>query len=376
MQTESLSSHQNRKKLCIIMHGFNNGGEEKVLYTYLSNLNINCIDIDIVSFEKQSDRCFEAFKKLSNKIYFVTPKKKNFLKYIKEVKKIIKNGNYDIVHSNLEERNSIPLFYAKKYNVGIRISHCHIAKKNTILEKIIKKINSIIIKSVATNLIGCSSVACQYLYGKTPAEVLPNSINFQDYFYHLEDKNVFRNSLNLKSETIIIGNVARLSFQKNHKKMIEIAEIIKKRELNFCFVCVGCGELEYSLKNEINDKGLNDYFKIVGESSNVSTYYSLFDLFCFPSLFEGLGMSFVEAEISGLPCVISNTVPNEAIISNRVMVKNLNDSAESWLDDLVLLYFKYKNSDRMITSNYLMSNSEFYKINANILKLKKLYGLE
>ena len=180
----------------------------------------------------------------------------------------------------------------------------------------------------------------------------------------------------LNLNKIIIGNVGRLSLQKNHKLMIKIANIMKEKKYNMCFICVGCGELENEIKKEVFDNGLNDYFILVGETDSVNKFYSMFDVFCFPSLFEGLGIAFLEAQVSGLPCVISNKVPDEAVISSRVSKLNINDSPERWLDEICCLAKNSKSIDRINLCNFLLPSANQYEVGNNIEMLKQIYGME
>ena len=377
MQTENIYYQNRKKKICIILHGFSNGGIEKVLYTYLTRLDLKNVQIDFVCFESQSKECFSAFKNISNNIFFVSPIRKNIIKHILEIKTIIRKGNYDIVHSNLGMWNSISLYYAKKFNVHIRISHCHIAMPDNIVKKLVKHLNSFIIKKCATRLVGCSSIACQYLYGKhANVEILPNCIDFSYYSYKEVNKKEFLLANKLPVDTILIGNIGRLSVQKNHKHMLDIAKIFKAKKVNACFVCVGCGELKSYLIREIKKCNLSKNFLLVGETNDTAWFYSLFDIYCFPSLYEGLGMSFVEAEVSGLPCLISNKIPTEAIISSRVMVLDLKISPKVWSEEILKLYYDNMGCDRFNMNKYLLANASIFDLNNNIKKIKKIYNME
>lgn len=366
---------KNSYKICIILHGFNNGGVEKFLFNYLSKIKDLNIKFDFVVFESQSELCLNLFKKIANNIFYVTKKKKNFFKYKREMKKIIKEGNYDVVHSNLFIWNDWPLKCAYKYNVPIRISHCHIAKKDNIIEKLVLKINSNAIKKYSTNLIGCSRNACDYLYGKNEGFILPNAFDLSNFYFNSLAREKIRSKYGINNSTIIIGNVGRLSKQKNHELMINIAKIIKEED-NICFLCVGGGELESYLKNQIKKFNLEKKFIFAGESDKTYEFYSAFDLFLFPSLFEGLGISFVEAQISGLPCLISNVIPSEGIVSTRVEKMDLSNSSEEWLIKLKNVIKKYNNCDRINYNLFLTENINNYDINRNVFKLKKIYGIE
>lgn len=367
---------KNNCKICVILPGFSNGGIEKVLYNYLSKIFSPQMLIDFVVFESQSMSCLSLFKKIANKVFFVTPKRKNYFKYKKEIKQIIKNGNYDVVHSNLYIWNDIPLKYAYQYYVPIRISHCHLVVKDGLFKKVILRRNSRRIKKFATQLIGCSKDACEYLYGKGLGTVLPNAFDFNNFYFNNTFRKEIRARFKIKEDKFVVGHIGRLSEQKNHKLMIEIAKIFKKKNINACFLCVGCGELEHYLKSQINEFHLEDFFILAGETNEPFRFYSAFDLFCFPSLYEGLGISLVEAQISGLPCVISNVIPKEGIISNRVFIMDLSCDPYLWEEKIENVFCTFAECDRTNSENFLLNNASEYEIDCNTNKLKSLYGIE
>ena len=202
------------KRICIFIHELSNGGVEAVIYRYLLLLKLDNLHIDLVCFNTKSETCYKKFKLLVNNIFFITNKRKSFFKHIRDVKKILKEGNYDVVHSNLFEWNSIIMFYAKKYGVPVRISHTHLIVPFGFLRKLLFKVNSRIIKKCATDLIGCSREACAFLYGINCGEVLSNGFDFDVFEFKEGIRNDTLNKLNIDNKRLVIGNIGRLSEQK------------------------------------------------------------------------------------------------------------------------------------------------------------------
>lgn len=364
------------KKICLFLHGLNNGGVEAIIYRLIKNISPSSVSFDLVCFEKKSEKCFNEFKDVVSNIFFIPPKKKNFIKHLRSIKKIIRNGSYDVVHSNLFEWNSIPLYYAKKYGVPIRISHTHIVMPIGFLGRFILKINSYLIKRYSNTMIGCSREACDFLYGHGIGEVLPNGFEISNFFYNESYRESIRNYFQISKKTLVIGNVGRLSKQKNHSLMIEIAKKMKSQSKDAVFLCVGCGELEKDLKNAIIQNNLEKYFILAGETNKVEMFYSAFDIFCFPSLYEGLGIALVEAEISGLPCVVSSAIPKEAIVSKNVVVADcFADSIDDWTNYIFALQEFTLTSNRCKRDFFLFENAKKYDIKECALMIKRLYGI-
>jgi glycosyltransferase involved in cell wall biosynthesis len=146
---------------------------------------------------------------------------------------------------------------------------------------------------------------------------------------------IFREKYNINNE-IVIGHVGRLHYQKNHEFMLRIAKGLFERNIDFKMIFVGSGDLENSLVSKIENYNLNNKIIMVGKTDTPENYYNMFDIFILPSIFEGLGISLVEAQSNGLPCIISENVPKEAILGSDTIVIPLADVSQ-WIQALTII---------------------------------------
>ncbi|MGN1294800.1 MAG: glycosyltransferase [Bacilli bacterium] len=245
------------------------------------------------------------------------------LNHVIRLKQLLKEtGPYDIVHSNMDFLNGINLLVANTAGIATRISHSHVSnsqhKHKTFLKKVIflsyRKIMMKMINITATDKLGCSDNANIFLYGKKEVnkgntKVIYNGIDVNRFSLQNKDKNNIVPKFNKNKERFNLITVGRISNAKNPFFLIDIAKELVKIRQDFCITWVGKGELEKEVHQKITDNNLEPYFKMLGLRDDVPDLLANCDLFIFPSIFEGLGIVLIEAQASGLDCLVSENVP-------------------------------------------------------------------
>lgn len=188
-----------------------------------------------------------------------------------------------------------------------------------------------------TDYFACSEKAGIWLFGNKNfkngnVNVIKNAVDFKrfkvsDMF--LED---MRNTWELKNK-FVIGHVGRFTFAKNHKFIIELFKQISDLRDDAVLMLVGDGEMNGEIHNWVEEKKLDDKVIFVGQVENPQIYYQLSDVMIVPSIFEGLSLATIESQIAGVPVVVSDAIPEEAIISNGV--KRLSLSDNNWVDEII-----------------------------------------
>lgn len=333
------------KKILYFSHGLSANGIEVFLVNVLKRLDLKKYDVTVlIAIDEGIPSLYEEdIRSLGIKIINagdLDSLKKKY-EYIKNVKNELKTGNYDIVHSNMDLLNGITLFLAKRAGIKKRICHAHNSKsqyqsvgrlafvKKTVHKFYVSVMKNSILKS-STHLLSCSELAGEYFYGNKKTQVIYNGIDLNEF--KTEDgfnKDEYTKALNLPVGTQKIISVGRLSMQKNPIFALEVIAELKKICSNFTYVWVGSGELESQAKAKAKELMIDDITVFTGVRSDVSKVLKCCDLFFLPSLFEGLGIVYIEAQFSGLKCVASTEVPSLADIG-RVKYFSLEKSAEEW----------------------------------------------
>lgn len=334
---------------------------------YFNMMDKNNIDMSFLLLVDDDKSRFESVLKNNGKIYELY-KNVNIFDYFKKIDDFFKNNHFDIVHCHVPNYGVFFLYFAKKYNVKVRILHSHVNKSS---DKKLNQIRNDIISPVAVRLaneyFACSNLAGDFLFSKKDYFVINNAINFENYKFDSFKRNEIRNSLNLNGK-FVIGEFGRLNPQKNPLFTLEIFNEVLKVKSNAFLILVGDGELYDKVVTKIEEYNLNDKVLLLGNRNDVNDLYNCLDVFLLPSTYEGLGIVLIEAQANGLPCFTSkDLVPKAAAVSDLVTFVELNDNASEWAK-LICDCNSIKRVD--VTKNIVEKG---YDINSECNKLTDLY---
>lgn len=315
-----------------ILSCLDGGGVERLLYDYCSRLSQK-IHFDFVVSSDFIGILEKPLIDLGCNVFHVTPIRNSIISHIKDMNNILENGSYDIVHDHSGYKSFINLYSAKKHGVKVRIAHSHLAyipetRKNNGLRKLITPIT----KYYSTNLFACGKDAGQWMWGNSEFYIMNNAVNTRAFQFNTTQRVELREKYRLKDK-LVIGNVARFTFQKNHEFLIKIFNEIKKIKENAVLVLVGRGEEEGNIKDLVATYNLQDSVIFMGVRNDVSNLYNAMDVFVLPTRYEGLGMVLIEAQANGLKCFTSEgVVPKDVKVTNNVQFIGLRKDANYWAD--------------------------------------------
>ena len=303
------------------------------IFIYNIIKNIKNTEIDILTLNDNNNYPIEEeLKKYNVNIYKLNVWLNNissYIKYKKEVNDFFKEHNdYKIIHLHGTSKNYYILKVAKKHNIDIRITHSH--NTNFYTNNLIKKFIGNILKNklikYSTDFFACSKEAGTWLFKNKEFTIIPNGIEIDKFKYNNKFKNELIKKYNLKNK-FIIGNIARLTYQKNSLFLLDILKEVKKEKDNAFLIIIGSGNLENKLQRKIKEYNLEKDVLVLKNINDTYKYYNLFDCLVLPSLYEGFSIVILEAQINGLKCIVNkNVLPKEVFISNNIIeVENLDD---------------------------------------------------
>lgn len=347
-----MASEINRpERVLHILHSMNRGGAENALMNYY-----RCIDKDKVQFDfllTDSHKCdFEdEILSLGGRIYRVPLLSlQNPFKYINSVNKFFKNHpEYRIAHSHTSSKSVFPLAIAKFRGVPVRISHSHSSKSETGLKGIIRNLLMPLLKSTANIYLSCGEQASDWLYGKKfsksgKVKIIRNVINADRFRYNPSKRESIRSILGIEAETFVIGHVARFCDVKNHKFSVDILKELLAKVPDSLLLLVGDGPLRDEIAAHAKSLAVESKIRMVGVVPNVYDYEQAMDAFILPSFYEGLPLSIIEAQVSGLPCFTTKgTVSTECSVTDLVKYLPLEAGAKRWADEIL----KVRGVDRV-----------------------------
>lgn len=334
---------------------------EQFLINYTSLINQKYNVNQVIVYQHNADiTCLKNLENSGNRCVRIHNKRTHPIKNLVDTFTIIKKEHPDVVHTHMSLLNFIPLFIAFLLGIKLRISHSHIASDN-INSSILAKIFKILTILFSNKLLACGLNAGKYMYGNHKFSIIYNSINLNNFLFNQKRRQNIRTKLNINDNDILIGNVGRLTEQKNQ---IFLIDLMKELASNNCkLIILGNGELKNSLINEIYNNGLNETIILHDSVKNISDYYDAMDVFVLPSFYEGFPLSLVEAQVSGLKCVVSDFVDKTSKINDNV--KFLPLKMKLWKNYIL----KFKNSERIVN----VSEFSEFDVNNTYKNLYKIY---
>ena len=303
------------------------------IFIYNIIKNIKNTEIDILTLNDGNNYELEKeLKKYNINIYKLNVwlnSISSYIKYKKEVDNFFKNHNdYKIIHLHGTSKNYYILKVAKKYNIDIRIIHSHNTNfyTNNVFKKFIGNILKNKLIKYSTDFFACSKDAGKWLFKNKEFTIIPNGIEIDKFKYNNKFKNELIKKYNLKNK-FIIGNIGRITYQKNSLFLLDILKDVKEEKNNAFLIIIGSGNLEDKLNKKIKEYNLENDVLLLNNINDIYKYYNLFDCFVLPSLYEGFSIVVLEAQINGLKCIVNkNVLPKEVFISNNIIeVENLDD---------------------------------------------------
>jgi len=326
------------------------GGTESFILGYTSNLEKNGIHFDFLCNSKPAYQA--EIEKMGGKIFLITAKHDNYIKYRNDIKRFFKNNarNYDMIWDNVGSLSNIDyLKYAKKYKIRYRIIHSHGSKNmGNWRAGLLHYINKFKVKLYATDFWACSNLAGKYFYKPSIQKsdkyrIIHNAIDIDKYVFSTETRENIRSILHIQDK-FVIGHVGRFSFEKNHEFLINIFAKIQNRIPKSALLLIGEGVLENDIKEKVKKLGLNNVY-FLGVKSNVQDYLQAMDVFILPSFFEGLPIVAIESQAVGLKTYVSDCISSELKITEYLLFKNLKNGANAWASDITHWANGYERKD-------------------------------
>ena len=321
-----------------VLHSVSNMGRagiETMLMNYYREMDRDRIQFDFLANKPVPGEYDEEIRSLGGRV-FVSPglNPVHYPRYRRYVSSLLQeNRDIRIVHAHNEAMGYYALQSAKDAGIRIRIAHAHNTRIIRDYKYPLKLVCKQLLPGAATDYWSCGRDAGIYYYGKkrwnTSGFILHNAIDVERFGFRPEVREHQRRQTGLE-KCFVIGHVGRFNVQKNHSRLLDIFAAVAKAVPEARLVLIGTGELEQAMKEKAQHLGILDRTIMPGQMADVSAWYQAMDCFVLPSLFEGLPVVGIEAQAAGLPCVFSDRVTDEVLLSPEACRISLDTDDSEW----------------------------------------------
>lgn len=334
-----------------VFHSMNCGGAENMIMNLYRQIDKKKLQFDFLVHTQKKGYFDEEIKNLGGNIYYAPYYNIiNYSQYKSALEDLFMNHpEIRVVHGHLGSCSHIYLSIAKKYGC-FTIAHSHSTRPSNIsVKNVIYRLFTYKTRSIADYFIGCSKSSGEYRYGKEITNsnrfcTLNNAIDCELYKYRKESREIIRSDLGV-GDSFLIGHVGRFTYAKNHTFLLDIFCSVLLYIPNSKLLLVGDGELHNQVVEKVNKLHLNDRVIFTGLRNDIPNLLHAMDCFVFPSNYEGLPVSVIEAQAAALRCFISDTITPEVIISDLVEVLSLNDDPNKWAESITQKGRNYLRKD-------------------------------
>ncbi len=322
------------KRILCILSSLDAGGAETFLMKLYRTLSPEEYQFDfIVSVE---GGCYtQEVLDRGGRIYAIPQRTKDFPGAFRGIYDAVKENKYDIVLKLAENSLAVTDLVAARLGGAktLALRSCNAPTGMSLAGRSVHVLLRPLLNAMTTVKLAPSDLAAEFMFGKHGARkhayLLHNGVDLNIFRYDVEGRQRIRDEFSL-ADKLVVGHIGRFHRQKNHSFLLEVFAKIRTQRKDAVLMLVGTGDLETQLRQRIRELGLEDAVIFTGQRFDIPQLLSAMDVFVFPSFHEGMPNTVIEAQATGLPCVIADTITREADITGLVRYLSLEQSPEYW----------------------------------------------
>lgn len=318
-----------------IIGSLERGGAETFLVNLYRNIDRTKVQFDFAIYNDPTENgYYQEVMDMGAKVFILPSKSKGIVESFKAVQKTVRENHYKMVWRYTDSCfGAIDLLAAKSAGASELILNSRNTYTDNIPQRIIHYMLKPFLPFFVTKNYACGIQAGKWMFGRRPYEVMNNGVEVEKFLYNEEIRNQHRQEFGLQDK-VVVGHIGRFHPAKNHKLIIEIYEKFREKISNSVLILIGMGNLLPTIKELVQEKGLEEDVLFLGSRSDVPEMLQMMDIFIMPSLFEGFPRAFLEAQAAGLPCVVSAAISQEVDVTGNVSFVDLDAPVEVWADKL------------------------------------------
>lgn len=325
------------KRLLCLVSSMNSGGAETFLMKLYRVIDRSKYQMDFCVNIYEKGFYDDEIESLGGRIYHIPPKSSDVTEYRKQLTQVVKEGQYrSVLRITSNAAGFMDLMLAKRAGaIRCCARSSNSSDGDNFTAWLAHRLGRFLYDRYVDVKIAPSDLAARYTFGKKAYDrgdvsILHNAVDLSVFQYNTEDRQKIRKEFQIAQNSLIVGHIGRFDVQKNHKYLLDVFAQIIKRRSDAVLLLVGRGPLEDEIQAIVGKMGLMDRVVFAGIRNDVSKLLSAMDVLVFPSLYEGMPNAVIEAQATGLPCVISDTITREADITGLVKYHSISEGADAW----------------------------------------------
>ena len=316
------------------------GGMENFIMNLYRNIDRSKVQFDFVTHTESDPAYVAEIEELGGRIYELPRLTRHPISNLKQIKRIVKDNGYVAVIRHTPNALVAPQLLAARRGGSVAICHSH----NTTDPKLfLHKLGRFVLRHSHVERFACSSQAGIWMFGDKSSEVVHNAIDVDRFAYDPDKRLQIRAEFGLPEDAPVFGHIANFIESKNHKYLMQIYKAISEDMPDAVFFCLGEGSLRHSIMEQAKELGLEKRIYFTGMRPDVEAFMSAMDVMIFPSIFEGLPLTLIEAQAAGLPMLVSDAVTKEAEVTEGLISwKSIDADPAEWAQRAIELFEEHK----------------------------------
>ncbi len=349
------------------------GGAESRIMDLYRHMDREQIQFDFLIHYKEKGYFDDEIKRLGGNIYYLPSfRVYNYFTYKRACRLFFEEHSYfTAVHGHMTSTAAIYLPEAKRAGIPLTIAHARSAGVDKGVKGFITKLLRKNLYRKCDKMFACSDLAAEAVFGKkrykeNRVTILPNAVDTKEFVPNEEVRIQLRRQYSLEDK-FVIGHVGRFHYAKNHEFLLEVFAQILKQKDNAVLMLLGDGPLKEQTEQKAREMGIANKVIFTGNQTPVAPFYQSFDFLLFPSRFEGLPGTVVEAQAAGLKCLISDTITKQVKATELVKFMSIEETAEKWADEVL----RWEEMPETVNCNLSDTN---FDVNKQVEFYKELYS--
>lgn len=311
----------------------NRGGAESMVMNYYRAMDLRRVQFDFMVHRQERGLFEDEIESMGGRIYRMPAiHPRTILAYQRALREFfMEHPEYSIIHGHFSELGYFAYKAAAKAGVPVRISHAHNTTHGFDLKALPRHLLRWAGRPFVTHPFACSRAAGEWFFGRNADyQLMPNAIDSAKFSFDPERRSALRAQMGISETALVLGHVGRFDLQKNHSRLLEIFQECCCVHPGAHLLLVGDGALRGTMEAKASSLGISSRVQFLGNRADIPDLMQIMDIFLFPSLFEGLPVTVIEAQAAGLPCVISDAITREVDVSGQVEFLPLAANNAHW----------------------------------------------